>query len=347
MDKSKLAEDYKYKTILSIQRATNIYKGYIDYMYITFFRHAEIASYKILSSQYLLQQNIDKIFVQQTLLSLAENIQNKYNERADAIDTLLHLGDEPSKNKAKTILSTLCFEKDLKKTTVYNNKQNVHEEPIENSVKEFLLELAGETTPTVNRQGIDYELTYDEIYEEVIQLMKNSSKHQEVNNSLLRIKIDQLVYPGSQTLSMIFIKVYDRIRKHRNKDLLLQRLVEELIDMDSTCSSGHASRLVNVFSGVDNFNMNIGFKKQIQGNVFGRLNKFIQEIDDDVVRDKILEQMTHDELESRLQWITFFREHIPQIKDELRHEYVTGGYLKAEEFELYLRDAVMQFEVCG
>ena len=47
-------------------------------------------------------------------------------------------------------------------------------------------------------------------------------------------------------------------------------MIEELIDMADTCSSGHISRIINVLSGFDingmTIGINIGWKKQIQSN---------------------------------------------------------------------------------
>ena len=56
------------------------------------------------------------------------------------------------------------------------------------------------------------------------------------------------------------------------------RLLEELVDMSGTCSSGFASRLVNVISGFGDFNIRISWKDQIIANLTGRLNAKIKNI---------------------------------------------------------------------
>jgi len=59
---------------------------------------------------------------------------------------------------------------------------------------------------------------------------------------------------------------------------MYKRLLEELDDMSGTCSSGFASRLVNVISGFGEFNIQISFADQIISNFAGRLNARLKKI---------------------------------------------------------------------
>jgi hypothetical protein len=56
------------------------------------------------------------------------------------------------------------------------------------------------------------------------------------------------------------------------KQELYKRMLQELEAMSGTCSSGFASRLVNIISGFGNFNIRISFEDQIISNFIGRLN---------------------------------------------------------------------------
>jgi len=65
-----------------------------------------------------------------------------------------------------------------------------------------------------------------------------------------------------------------------NYQEMYKRLLEELDDMSGTCSSGFASRLVNVISGFGEFNIKISFTDQIISNFAGRLNSRLKKITD-------------------------------------------------------------------
>ena len=348
-NEEKLTAEFKYKTILSMHRDSDrvVYKEHLNYLYSAFFFSTNSIQYKILSSQYIIPNiptyNSEVIFA---ILSIAEDSETPYNQRADAADILIRLGPDSVKNKGKNIIDQLAKGDQTAIPTLFSNRQNVHDENIEASVRDFLLQLGGDTFPMTKVGDGERELTFDDVYSELcpmVDILKMSSKIEAINGSLLRIKIDQILYPGSQTLLTIFIKIYSRISKHEHREALFQRLFDELIDMDDTCSSGHASRLVNVFSGVDNFNINIGFRKQIRGNISGRLSKLIQDVTTETRRDELIDQMTN-EIDNRPMWNAFFRTHIGAIKHELEIEYISGGYLTEEQFSIFFKDALQFFE---
>ena len=154
------------------------------------------------------------------------------------------------------------------------------------------------------------------------------------------------------------------IEKHTYKTMLMDRLVEELIDMADTCSTGHCNRLVNVFSGIDGFVMDIGWRNQIESNIAGRLTtrariaidhdarhgaillsaQQIKDIDDEY-RAKILCEMLSEHVDERLTFNQFFREVIGDVRNELREEFVTiGGYISADDFDIYFRQGLVFYE---
>lgn len=76
------------------------------------------------------------------------------------------------------------------------------------------------------------------------------------------------------------MKIFSYVFSHKEKDELIKRLKEELYDMCGTCSTGFASRLINVLSGYDDFNIKISFIDQIVSNFIARVNHQIQKITD-------------------------------------------------------------------
>jgi len=342
---SELSPDFLYKSIIGIQRDTSrqARKEHLTYLFMTFFSRTTSVRHMILAGQYLLSiEHKDRGTVEDVLQSICKDSSVEYSQRADCADLLLKLGSSCSKSLAKSVIKELGTQGTKQIKTLFSNKQNVHDKNVEESVKEFLLKIAALNQPTVAADN-DRPMTFEDVSQRFLSLIDDKSRAS-VQNSMLRIKIDQIIYPGSQTLETIFIKVVDLIERHHDKDLLVQRLTEELIDMDNTCSSGHASRLANVFSGVGDFNMNIGYKKQIQGNISGRLNKLIGEIEDENERTEVLLQMTNSEMEDRITWNKFYRKHIGGIRDELYKEYVDGKYISSHDFEIYFREGIQFFE---
>jgi hypothetical protein len=62
---------------------------------------------------------------------------------------------------------------------------------------------------------------------------------------------------------------------------MYKRLFEELEEMSGTCSSGFATRLINVISGFGQFNIRISYEDQIVANFTGRLNTEARKISEE------------------------------------------------------------------
>lgn len=108
---------------------------------------------------------------------------------------------------------------------------------------------------------------------------KKYARDDKIRISLNRIDLDRVLYSKyNQTMSAILIRIWSYIVQNTHYDKLVCRLLEELEEMSGTCSSGIASRLINVISGYDDFNIRISWEDQIAGNLAGRLNAKIRAI---------------------------------------------------------------------
>ena len=277
--------DYRYKIILYLEKKDiKNYKFFIKNACLDFLKYkTNMSMYRILAGQYLLQHceiNSDiKTEIQEIIFSFANDVEMDYNLRADAADTLIGLGDEEYKIKGREIIMLLGrIGGDSK--TIFQNAQNVHTDEIEKSVYEILEYLLLYPTLKINNIHIDFDYIEKEIKQ--IETYKNSQKD-EINISLNRIKLDRTLYSKfNNTLSNVLIKVWSYIIGHKDKEQLIIRLLEELVDMSGTCSTGYLSRLVNVLSGFDDkFNIRISFEDQIISNFNGRLNAFVKKIMND------------------------------------------------------------------
>ena len=198
--------------------------------------------------------------------------------RSDAADVLLNLS--PTKNiqkQAKDIISQLG-EINGNVKTIFDNAQNVHNVSIENSVNLVIEFLSEFPTLKINNTLITYKIIKQEILnnEDVINGKYNLNL---IKKSLDRILLDRRLYTKYNiSLKNILIKLWSYITSNESRDNMIKRLLEELEEMSGTCSSGFASRLVNVISGYDNFNITISWEDQVISNVCARLNYRVKNI---------------------------------------------------------------------
>lgn len=328
-------------------------------LYIYFLELNEVnTDYKILTSQNLLSKpylnTIDESLVSKVenyLLSLLRENTNLLTDQrlADVSDILLRYGRENAKEEAKKFIFTLGF-KDNKNyvKTVFNNAQNIHVEEISESALEILEYLTALPLMKINGENIVFKNVYDEIMRligEVENYLEDEEKRK-VEVSLNRIFIDRALYSKlSCSLENILLKVWSYIQSHKYKTELINRLIEELIDMSGWCSSGYAFRLLNTLSGFGEFNIRISWTDQIIANFSGRFYALINNIKNENKKQDILlgftiEDSDPDSKEIRDKFKRFFMKKIPYIREEMYSEF--KEYISDTDFDLSFRKAIMQ-----
>lgn len=107
-------------------------------------------------------------------------------------------------------------------------------------------------------------------------------RDEKIKIALNRILMDRALYSKySSTLNNILVKVYTYIVTYDDPEIkkqMFQRMLEELEEMSGTCSSGYATRLINIISGFGKFNIRISWEDQIMANFNGRLNAMARDI---------------------------------------------------------------------
>jgi hypothetical protein len=378
MKDSKASIQFIYKTITSIYRETNdksqendspirrASKEYLDYLYLTFFKLPPDERHCILSAQYLLTNALAVDEVEGKILQIAKNNTLEHVIRADAADVLLRIGSERVKADAGAIIAELG--RDMSALpTISSNRENVH--LVDESVKEFLLMLGSFPLTVVQRDGIERSRSFEDVIQIIHNMPIYEPNKEKINSSLLRIQLDQLIYPGSQLLSGIFMRIFQCVEKHPDCGLLMQRLMEELIDMADTCSTGHANRLVNTFSGIgmNGLFLRIPWKDQIESNIAGRLTArakiatdtqaradfvrkgivpSIEELKtiDEEFREKVLGEMMNLKVEDRVHWNRFLRDVVAGLREEMLKEFVGEGHISAQDFDSFFRDGMIFYE---
>ena len=370
IDDNRIDCDYRYKSILSLERKKirdvkfHLYKSLLSFLR----NRINLMMYRILSSQYLLQ-SIKELMteeeikeVEQNLLEFAENEDNDYNLRADASDVLLSLGSEEMKIKGREIIMKLGG----KGKTIFENKQNVHVKEIEKSVMKILETIC---YVPIMKSNDDKFINFDYVDEEIQKLIKNEVNDKEkILISLNRIRMDRTLYSAlSITLSVVMVKLWSYICSNENKDEMQKRLLQELEDMAGTCSSGFISRLVNTISGFGELSIAISFEDQIVSNFSARLNLYAQKIcdEDSIFRttsfenvkkinksenpvedfyDTVLNEMmiTSSDYKNRMSFLLFFRTYMSKIREEMFKEFI--DYVSESEFDLYFRKALSYYD---
>ena len=300
----KLDCDYRYKTILSLENKEIPARVYfIKESALLFFKNQNNRTlYRILAGQYLIQKTKIKgkelEQTELTLMSFAQDPDLDYNLRADAADVVLQLGSEENKKTAREIIMMLGRQDgDVK--TIFDNAQNVHVDEIEQSVLEALEFLSGISMKTLSGVPGTAQITFEYVKKQIEEELEKSKpkepkrktkkykeekknydeKEDKIKISLNRIYMDRALYSNYNcSLLHILLKIWTYLSTHESCEDMKNRLLEELIDMSGTCSSGFASRLVNVISGYGDFNLTISWRDQIVANFTGRLNARARDI---------------------------------------------------------------------
>lgn len=319
------------------------------------FCKSNMTYYKILSGQYLLQKfkgNMnDDIDVEKQLLVFAKDVELDYDRRADAADVLLQLGSPEMKKFGREIIMILgSIKGDIR--TVFDNAQNVHTDEVESSVSEALEFFSMMPLHIVNKKFIEFDYVKEQI-EKMLKDERESKiisygninclyncdicgidnyycnkeclalgeKERKIKVALNRISMDRALYSKyNNTLNNILIKVWSYLVGHENENEMRKRLLEELEEMSGTCSSGFASRLINVISGFGQFNIRISWEDQIIANFSGRLNAAARNI---VNKDSIFYTKKYEDILKL--WLNNTEQ--KELKEKLIKELNTTQYI--------------------
>ncbi len=301
--------DYRYKIILSLELKDKIpdrefftRKACLEFL----FTEENKTPTRILAAQNLMElggledSKIDKIC--DIILLFAQDKSLHNDLRADATDLLLGLSPDKMQEAAWKVLSELASAYGHVRS-VFDNAQNVHTSEIDKALTEGLKELAEIPLMEVNKLPITFEFVRSKVMElvnvEQISDLEDGrcracgkedvaetcctacEENWKCVVSLNRIIMDRRRYSSLNfTLVHILLRVWSFIDCNEYKETLERRLIEELCDMCGTCSTGFATRLVNVMSGFGGFNMRVSWEDQITSNFVGRLNAFARRITD-------------------------------------------------------------------
>lgn len=312
----------------------------------------------------------DKKEIENVFFTIAEDSERyDMNTHADAADVILRCGTTNDvRKRARDVIRRLGVSStgdkfigtlEQRAQSIYDDGQNIHDEHINACIERFIIKICEDLTGEIP----DYPQVNNEVSELIRSSVTEPEKKYNAFKALNRIAIDTAVFTRLKTsIAEVLIHVYRRIKNWVNetnisgrfkelkcenpevtyqdaeqqvkneKETMEKRLVEELVEMDETCSSGHAYRLVNVFSEFD-LEIMISWDDQIKANISGRMDKRLRELDQDTRDDLTEGALLNAPEEVRKKYKDYMTSAITEIRKELFTEFVTARYITKDIFE--------------
>lgn len=329
--------------------------------------------YRILSGQHLLQMVIveegEKTKIGERILEIAKDFQNNanfspdevVNIRADAADVVMRLGMDEQKEEAQTVIQGLGFFNTRRNLltqrgviSYVGDAQNIHNSSIRKAIHNFILTVTEENNNLCKETGTKILDSYPTIHTELttmIQLQTNLTETQVMKafKALSRISIDTAVFTDQcLTSSEVMMHLWAKLKRIFTEEddercsEIKQRLVDELIDMADTCSSGHAGRVANVLAGFGyGVDINISFKEQVVANTGARMQKRIMDIEDEETKQSVICGMDKDAVQEDLNiFLTFISSNATSLREELYEEFVGEGWVEEKKFNMWFDEVI-------
>jgi hypothetical protein len=273
------------------------------------------------------------------LFHIAINNEIEINLKLEACDILYLKGSETIKTKVQDILKNI-----LPSMAYTQNPENAHLDSINTSIDK--------TLNSIIQQNKGKLLPLN-LFETLIGIYKPSKEFEKIKGSLSRIfnynflKFSRYELTLKEIIENIWLIMEEC--KPELKQQLVMRLEQELVDMYNTCSQGYVSRLINIFSGYNVNNMDLGITISYEDEIFAifsnKINTIVSKAPLDI-KEKLLEEIMvpSNDYENRLNLIRYLRPHLPQIWNEIFE--IFKDELTITDLDLYCRKVTMKYEGC-
>lgn len=266
-----------------------------------------------------------KIEIKNELVGIFNTPGTNIEIKREIADILLNAGFTEEGNRLLDILRR-DEENIIHTVDVYKDSQNVHNSTINQSVlsagenliqiidllNTYSAKLKTEEDPDEisylrsSLTGVIKDITSKTLNEVLDILPVNTDNAEEYltrkypkNSYIIKLICDRLVFDtsifSSYSLSDIFSALWTLISIHHNKDDLMDRLMEEMLEMNTTCTTGHLSRFINVIQGYvtnDKLLIKMSNYDSFKASCIFYLNKNLQdapdEVQDSMFEDKVL-----------------------------------------------------------
>lgn len=264
--------------------------------------------------------------IYQYLLHIGNDTCLNEDIRAEALDTLYHIGSDVIKEKTQKLLLDMGG----KGKTIYENTQNAHFSSIYQSAINIIKDLLD----VLSKERIDM-IPYEEIVVELTRIRP------ELHEPLNRISMDPILFDEIQmSLSSILsvIYTYIQIQEHKeHKEEMMKRLIEELTETSEKCTTGYFNRMVNSLSGFNNIHIRISWEDQIIATFISRFNQLII---NSKHADDILEEMT-ESFDKQRHIRELHQQALSTLRQEMYEEYCP--YISDVDFDTFFGKAYIEY----
>lgn len=274
-----------------------------------------------------------------SLFNVANNNEIEINLKLEACDILYLKGSPMIKIKVESILENI-----IPSMAYTQNPENVHLSSINTSIDKTIDSIV---------QRNKGKLLPINLFETLISIYKPSIEFEKIKGSLNRIfnynflKFSKYELTLKEIIENIWL-IMDECKPDLKQQLVI-RLEQELVDMYDTCSQGYVSRLINIFSGFNVDNMDLGITISYEDEIFAifsnKINTLVSQAPFEV-KEQLLEELIipSNDHENRLNLTRYLRPHLPQIWNEIFE--IFKDELTITDLDLYCRKVTMKYEGC-
>jgi hypothetical protein len=283
----------------------------------------------LISARYILSfypdESQDRDDTLDFVLDLIDDKQQTENIRGECADILYSFGREEEAIYGVKILQELGYmDQDLQKTTLYTNRQNVHDKTINDSVRRTINSLHKEYLKTSKENLLGQctlEFLHKLVYDEFKVDEQDSLLREKIQQFFVRVMTDPTKFENL-TLCDIFLLVLTKVQSLQGaiKEECYKRIIEEIEDSSDTCHTGYVSRLVNVLSGFvegEDYILTIDPRDELRSAVFARVNTAIANLPI-YLKEDVTNSLWGDDKSVFNEFLGLYGE---TIKDELIEEY--------------------------
>lgn len=295
----------------------------------------------LMSARYIIDQydylSDERNIVLEYILDVADDKNESIYARSECADILITLGEGNEIIFGEQVieeLGDLYFEN--KHKTIYTNAQNAHNETINENTRNIVRALYKEYLKTKTYNDL-VKTSYEEIHKELSNIDNSEETNDKLHSFFYRVMTDPFRFERL-SLSDIVLLVYNKICSFENKNDLMKRLLEEIIDCDDSCTTGYFTRIVNTLNGfINNKDMcfNINPRDELRSVIFARINRNIRSLPEKT-RESVLEAIEEANFGVFEEFMDYY-----SPEDEIRKEY--SGLIEEEEFNKIFSKCVDEF----
>jgi hypothetical protein len=109
-------------------------------------------------------------------------------------------------------------------------------------------------------------------------------------------------------------------------------LIEELIDMNGTCTTGHYVRLIGLVASESETPFQITYEQQLKSNIEGRVHAKLKSGPREEM-NIVIEDLIEPVSDRRPEYHVIIKHILDEVYTELQEEFVKTGYIPQHQFD--------------